>query len=104
MIGRTLLASLLALCVSSPSLGQDRVEGPKVAWKLATWGKPRANTSGFELVKKHVEEKTGGNFSITIGYESFGTPKELLDLVKVNALDASTICASYHPEKLPAST
>ena len=100
MIGRVLLSMLLAAGFAVPALAQT-VEGPKVAWKLAAWGKPRAATAGIELVKKYVEEKTGGNFTITIGYETFGSPKELLDLVKVNALDASNICNSYHPEKLP---
>jgi TRAP-type C4-dicarboxylate transport system substrate-binding protein len=100
MIGRALLAMVAAAGLAGPALAQT-VEGPKIAWKLAAWGKPRAATAGIEVVKKYVEEKTGGNFTITVGYETFGSPKELLDLVKVNALDASNICASYHPEKLP---
>ena len=103
MIARTLIAGVVAAGFAGAAVAQT-VDGPKVAWKLATWGKPRANTSGFELVKRYVEEKTGGKFTITIGYESFGSPKELLDLVKVDALDACTICSSYYPEKLPAST
>lgn len=78
------------------------VDGPKVSWKLATWGKPRAYTKGLETIKEYVEKETNGKFSITIGYESFGGPKELLDLVKVGALEASSMCSSYHPEKTPA--
>jgi len=78
------------------------VDGPKVNWKLATWGKPRAYTKGLETIKEIVEKETNGAFTITIGYESFGGPKELLDLIKVGALDASTMCSSYHPEKTPA--
>jgi TRAP-type mannitol/chloroaromatic compound transport system substrate-binding protein len=80
------------------------VDGPKVNWRLGAWGKSRAVTKGFETVKKYVEEKTGGKFSITIGFESFGGPKELLDLVKVHSLQMSMYCASYHPDKTPANT
>lgn len=89
---------------ASASVVAQTVDGPKVTWKLGTWGKTRAYTAGIEAVKKHVEEKTGGNFSITIGYESFGGPKELLDILKVGGIDATTICSSYHPEKTPAYT
>jgi TRAP-type C4-dicarboxylate transport system substrate-binding protein len=103
MIARWLIAGALAAGLTGAASAQV-VDGPTIAWKLGTWGKPRANTTGFELVKKYVEEKTGGKFTITIGYESFGTPKELLDLVKVNALDACTMCSSYYPDKLPATT
>lgn len=78
------------------------VDGPKVTWKLATWGKPRAYTKGLETIKEYVEKESNGNFSITIGYESFGGPKELLDLLKVGALEATSMCSSYHPEKTPA--
>jgi TRAP-type mannitol/chloroaromatic compound transport system substrate-binding protein len=100
MLGRAVLAMLVATGLAAPAAAQV-IDGPKVSWKLAAWGKPRAATAGIELVRKYVEEKTGGKFTITIGYETFGSPKELLDLVKVDALDASNICASYHPEKLP---
>lgn len=78
------------------------VDGPAVTWRLGAWGKPRANTKGIETLKKHVEERTGGKFNITIGYEAFGGPKELLDLVKVGTLQATMFCASYHPDKTPA--
>ena len=78
------------------------VDGPELRWKLAAWGKPRAATQNVETLRKYVEEKTGGKFKIQIGYESFGNPKELLDLLKVGSLEMTNICASYHPEKLPA--
>jgi TRAP-type C4-dicarboxylate transport system substrate-binding protein len=79
-------------------------DGPVVSWRLGAWGKPRANTKGIETLKKYVEDKTAGKFTITIGYESFGGPKELLDLVKVGTLQATMFCASYHPDKTPAYT
>lgn len=80
------------------------VEGPKVSWKLATWGKPRAVTAGIETLARHVKERTGGKFAIAIGYESFGGPKELLDILSVGGLDMTMICSSYHPDKQPAYT
>lgn len=77
------------------------VDGPEVRWKLGAWGKPRAATQNVEVLRKFLDERTGGKFKIQIGYESFGNPKELLDLLKVGSLEATNICASYHPEKLP---
>lgn len=78
------------------------VDGPEVNWKLGAWGKPRAATQNVEVLKKFMEERTGGKFKIQIGYGSFGNPKELLDSLKVGSLEMTNICASYHPEKLPA--
>ena len=95
---------VLAFAGSETAATAQTVDGPKVNWRLGAWGKPRANTRGFETVKEFVEKKTGGKFSITIGYESFGGPKELLDLIKVHSLQSSMFCASYHPDKTPAFT
>ena len=58
------------------------VDGPEVKWKLAAWGKPRAATQNIETLRKFMDERTGGKFKIQIGYESFGQPKELLDLAE----------------------
>ena len=80
------------------------VDGPKVDWKLATWGKPRAFTSGIETLAKHVKERTGGKFNITIGYSTFGGEKEILDILNSGGLQMTTICSSYHPDKHPAYT
>ena len=96
-----LLIGIVAGLATPEALAQV-IDGPKVNWKLATWGRPRAVTAGMEALKKHVEDNTGGKFTITIGYESFGGPKELLDLLKIGSLQASHICSSYYPEKLPA--
>ena len=88
---------------SSGAFAQAKiVDGPEVKWKLAAWGKPRAATQNIETLRKFLDERTGGKFKVQIGYESFGQPKELLDLLKVGSLEMTNICASYHPEKLPA--
>lgn len=98
-------AGAVAILVASLSgVAAQTVDGPKVDWKLATWGKPRAVTAGIETLAKHVKERTGGKFTIAIGYESFGGPKELLDILSVGGLDMTMICSSYHPDKQPAYT
>jgi TRAP-type C4-dicarboxylate transport system substrate-binding protein len=99
-IAAVLAASVVAW--SGSALAQAKiVEGPEVRWKLGAWGKPRAGTANVEKLKAFMDERTGGKFKIQIGYESFGQPKELLDLLKVGSLEMTNICASYHPEKLP---
>lgn len=99
------VAAILAASVgawSGSAFAQAKiVDGPEVRWKLGAWGKPRAGTANVEKLKVFVDERTGGKFKIQIGYESFGQPKELLDLLKGGSLEATNICASYHPEKLP---
>jgi TRAP-type C4-dicarboxylate transport system substrate-binding protein len=96
------VVTLLATAVLAVPAAAQTVDGPAVSWRLATWGKPRANTKAMDALKAHVEAQTGRKFTITIGYESFGGPKELLDLVKVEAVEAALICGSYYPDKLPA--
>ena len=101
MTGTILAAAAAVAAGFGAAATAQTVEGPEVSWRVGTWGKPRAFTAGIEAVKDYVAEKTGGNFTLTIGYESFGGPKELLDLVKANALEMTTICSSYHPDKAP---
>lgn len=103
--GWRVTAGALALTFAAASgASAQTVDGPKVSWKLATWGKPRAVTAGIETLAKYVKEKTGGNFTIAIGYESFGGPKELVDTLSVGGLDMTMMCSSYHPDKQPAYT
>ncbi|MBM3646335.1 MAG: C4-dicarboxylate ABC transporter substrate-binding protein [Alphaproteobacteria bacterium] len=100
MFAAVMAASVVAF--SGSAFAQAKVvDGPEVRWKLAAWGKPRAATQNIETLRKFMDERTGGKFKIQIGYESFGQPKELLDLLKVGSLEMTNICASYHPEKLP---
>jgi TRAP-type C4-dicarboxylate transport system substrate-binding protein len=104
LFGVTVAAVLAASVVawSGSAFAQAKiVDGPEMKWRLAAWGKPRAATQNIETLRKFMDERTGGKFKIQIGYESFGQPKELLDLLKVGSLEMTNICASYHPEKLP---
>jgi TRAP-type C4-dicarboxylate transport system substrate-binding protein len=102
LTGIVIAALVAGVAWSGNALAQAKVvDGPEVRWKLAAWGKPRAGTANVEKLKAFMDERTGGKFKIQIGYESFGQPKELLDLLKVGSLEMTNICASYHPEKLP---
>ena len=100
---RFALASIV-LPLAVPAALAQAVDGPKVEWKLGSWGKPRAITAGIELLAKQVGERTGGKFSITIGYGTFGGERELLDILNAGGIQASMICSSYHPDKMPAYT
>jgi len=93
-----------AVAASFTGLAQAaEVEGPKVNWKFSTWGNPRAVTKGAEVLAEIVSKKTGGNFTIHIGYgEQLSKARENLDSIKIGALDAAHFCASYHPAKTPA--
>src|SRR5215510_3664304 len=102
LTGVVVAAAVAAFAWSGNAFAQAKVvDGPELRWKLGAWGKPRAGTANVEKLKAFMDERTGGKFKIQIGYESFGQPKELLDLLKVGSLEMTNICASYHPEKLP---
>ncbi len=100
----SIVALLLILPMLPPPVCAQTIDGPKVEWKLATWGKPRAITAGIELLAKQVSERTGGKFTINIGYGTFGGEREVLDILNAGGLQASMVCSSYHPDKLPAYT
>ena len=97
-------AASLAVVLPAATASAQTVDGPKVNWKMGAWGKPRAVTAGQEFLKKYVDERTGGKFTITIGYETYGGPKELIDLIKVGSIQSTMVCTSYHPEKTKAYT
>lgn len=100
-----LLASAVALSFASAGAAVQaaEVEGPKVEWRYSMWGNPRAFTAGLEYLAEQVKEKTGGNFTITIGYgEQFSRARENLDTLKLGAVDGASFCNFYHPGKNPA--
>jgi TRAP-type C4-dicarboxylate transport system substrate-binding protein len=97
------VAVLAALAVAPVAQAQT-VDGPKVEWKLGTWGKPRSITAGIEHLAKQASERTGGRFNIVIGYGTYGGERELLDILSAGGVQASMICSSYHPDKTPAYT
>lgn len=79
------------------------VEGPAVFWKLSTWGKERAFTTGVEYLAEQLAAKTDGKFQLKIFYgEQLSKAKENLDGLKSNSFEAAMICNFYHPGKNPA--
>lgn len=93
-------AAVLGLAVGAQAA---EVAGPKVSWKLSTWGKPRAFTAGAEKMAKLLSEKTGGNFTVKIFYGgALSKGRENLDGMKANAFEMAMFCNFYHPKKNPA--
>jgi TRAP-type C4-dicarboxylate transport system substrate-binding protein len=86
----------------SPSFAQA-VDGPTIEWRHSNWGKRRANTEGIERIAAILKERTGGKFTIKIGYgEMFSKDKENLDSIKLGAIETADMCNFYHPGKNPA--
>ena len=101
---RQCLAGALAGAAATlplPSVSQEQVDGPRLNWRIGLWGKPRVNTSHAEALKRVVEARTGGKWTITLGYEQFGGPKELPDLVKVGSIHGAWAYAAYYPDRFP---
>ncbi|MBE0624807.1 MAG: C4-dicarboxylate ABC transporter substrate-binding protein [Burkholderiales bacterium] len=99
----TAAAILAAFALTSGAALAAEVNGPKIEWKFSTWGKARAFTVGIETLAAIVDRKTGGNFTIRVGYgEAFSKDRENLDSIKINAIDGAHFCNFYHPGKNPA--
>lgn len=97
-------ALLLAAMLLAAGPVSAEVAGPKVNWRFATMGSPRAATTHLEEIKKHVEKQTNGRFSITVGYGTFGDSKEFLDLLKIGSVHGATVQASVSVDRLPLYT
>ena len=100
---RCLAASLFTAGLGAGMDGaaaQDRVQ-----WRFSVWGNSREVTRGIEAVATHVQEKSGGKFTIRIHYgDQLSDAKDNLDGIKVGAFEAAQVCASYHPGKNPVMT
>jgi TRAP-type C4-dicarboxylate transport system substrate-binding protein len=95
-----------ALCASwaVPATAQQpaTVEGPRVSWDYSVWGPPRPFTAGIEALAKHVQERTGGRFTIRLHYGgALSAGPDNLDNIKLGAFQMAAICTSYHPGKNP---
>jgi TRAP-type C4-dicarboxylate transport system substrate-binding protein len=76
------------------------LDGPEVTWRLSLWGKRRAFTEGLEYISAEVAKRTGNKFQIKLFYgEQISKSKENLDGISLNAFEAATFCAAYHPGK-----
>src|SRR3546814_2329394 len=98
--GLAFAASIVAIGAAGGAAAAEKVE-----WNLSVWGPARAYTAGVESLARHVEEKSGGNFTIKIHYgEAISPAKENLDGLKIGAFEMASICTGYHPGKNPAMT
>jgi TRAP-type mannitol/chloroaromatic compound transport system substrate-binding protein len=97
------LGIALAWAITPSTSFAQTVDGPTVEWRHSNWGKRRANTEGIEKIAAILKERTGGKFTIKIGYgEMFSKDKENLDSIKLNAIEMADVCNFYHPGKNPA--
>ena len=100
-MGATTVALTFAINIDIASA--QILDGPTVEWRHSNWGKRRANTEGIEKINAILKERTGGKFTIKIGYgEMFSKDKENLDSIKLNAIEMADMCNFYHPGKNPA--
>ena len=101
---RQVIAGAIAAGAAAPLAAwaqQPVVDGPRLNWRIGVWGRPRVNTSHAEALKRVVEARTGGKWTVTLGYEQFGGAKELPDLVKVGAIHGAWVYPAYYPDRMP---
>ena len=82
----------------------DTVDGPRVHWNYAGWGKPRASSKIYQNFGTFLSERTGGKFTSTVHWGTLSAPRSVLDGLSLGAFQSGTFCASYYPAKLPAHT
>lgn len=96
-------AALLALA-AAPASAADVVDGPRIHWDYALWGKSRAITTYLDNLEKYLPEKTGGKFTFELHWGTISKPRAILDNLKAGSFQAGSFCASYYPGKLSAHT
>ncbi len=95
--------ALAAALVFVPGTGAGAaVDGPKVNWKLAAYGKPRAVTIAMDKLAELVAAETKDNFKIEVVYGGTLSPeKEILDGLKLGAFEAGWVVPAFAPGKQP---
>jgi TRAP-type mannitol/chloroaromatic compound transport system substrate-binding protein len=101
---RLLIGAAAAALSFTSAYAADIVEGPRVAWNYAGWGKPRASSTIYQNLGKYLSERTDGNFTFTVHWGTLSKPRAVLDGLSLGAFQSGTFCASYYPAKLPAHT
>jgi len=99
-------AAAMALA-SGPAIADSHakiVDGPRVHWDYAIWGKPRAITRYLENMEKYLPEKTNGKFTFQLHWGTLSKPRAVLDNLKAGSFQMGSFCASYYPGKLSAHT
>ena len=65
MIRKITVGLALGLIAGSASAA-DIVDGPRLHWNYAGWGKPRASSAAYMGLAEFLEERTGGKFTMQI--------------------------------------
>ena len=98
------IAAVAMASASTLALAADVVDGPRVHWDYAIWGKPRAITTYLTNLEKWLPERTGGKFTFQLHWGTLSKPRAILDNLKSGSFQAGSFCASYYPGKLSAHT
>ncbi|RKF15616.1 C4-dicarboxylate ABC transporter substrate-binding protein [Alginatibacterium sediminis] len=73
-------------------------------WNVSLWGKRRAFTEHVEKLAEVVEQKSNGEFKLSISYGGLSKNKENLDGISFGAFEMAQFCAGYHRDKNPSIT
>lgn len=115
-VGRDLAAAVgMALALAGASAhGQNppaqappqaRIDGPVVRWQFSVSGRVRPYTRGIEYIAQQVSDRTGGKFTIVIGYRGrFSPERENLEAIRLGVLDGAAACIYASPDRTPAAT
>lgn len=109
MIWKAALGGVAALALAtSPAVAGSHakpvVDGPRIHWDYALWGKSRAITTYLTNMEKWLPERTGGKFTFQIHWGTLSKPRAVLDNLKAGSFQMGSFCASYYPGKLSAHT
>ncbi|MGB3554795.1 MAG: C4-dicarboxylate TRAP transporter substrate-binding protein [Jannaschia sp.] len=86
----------ISLAFAGEALAQD--------WNASVWGKRREFTEHVERIAELVEERSGGEFTISVSYGGLSNERENLDGISIGAFEMAQFCAGYHPDKNRAIT
>jgi TRAP-type C4-dicarboxylate transport system substrate-binding protein len=108
LTGAVAAAAAIALASSPAMAGSHKkgemVDGPRIHWDYAIWGKPRAITTYLTNMEKWLPERTGGKFTFQLHWGTLSKPRAVLDNLKAGSFQMGSFCASYYPGKLNAHT
>jgi len=99
------LALMAAMGIAGgASLAQAAIEGPRVSWTLASFGKARAGTTCMDKLAEYLAAETNGRFMLKIAYgETLSPAKEIFDGLKIGAFEAGYMAPPFAPGKQPAT-
>lgn len=79
-------------------------EAAAVEWNVSLWGKRRAFTEHVEKIAELVDQKTKGDFTLSLSYGGLSKNRENLDGISIGAFEMAQFCAGYHADKNPSIT